>query len=186
MNNYIENAFTIEGENTNLEVNNLTVGCITSSNNKFGIDSEGNITGKSLTVEDMRISTQLVLDVMYPVGSIYMSINDSNPTTMFGGVWEKIEDKFLLGSGDGFELGATGGEERHKLTAEEMPSHSHLMYLNYDQGNKTIPAWGVKYNFTQPQTSTRGLTTVPGQAGENKEHNNMPPYLVVNIWKRIN
>ena len=39
------------------------------------------------------------IDLIYPVGSIYMSVNDTNPKTFFGGQWTKIEGRFLLGSG---------------------------------------------------------------------------------------
>jgi len=85
MEEYIIDAFTREGENTNLEVNNLTVGCISSKNNKFEVDSEGNITAKSISVEDIKIATQVVLDVMYPVGAIFMSTNSVSPSTIYGG-----------------------------------------------------------------------------------------------------
>ena len=44
-------------------------------------------------------STNSHLDLIYPVGSIYMSVNDTNPKVLFGGQWEKIEGRFLLGSG---------------------------------------------------------------------------------------
>lgn len=182
---YIVNAFTKEGDNTNLEVNNLNVGCISSKDNKFELDSNGNLTVNSLTVNDMRIATQLVLDVMYPVGSVYISVNDISPSAYFGGQWEQIKDTFLLGCGEKYENGKVGGEAEHKLTVTEMPSHSHQLYLNYDQGNVTIPAWGVKYSFIQPQSPTMGLSTAPAQTGGNQAHNNMPPYLAVYMWKRV-
>lgn len=54
-----------------------------------------------------------------------MSINNVNPGRLFGGTWEQIKDKFLLAAGSSFEAGATGGEATHKLTANEMPSHTH-------------------------------------------------------------
>lgn len=185
MQEYIENAFTREGENTNLEINNLDVGCITSKNNKFELDSNGNLTINSLTVNDMRIATQLVLDVMYPVGSVFISTTDVSPTAYFGGQWEQIKDTFLLSCGDNYENGSTGGEKEHTLNVDEMPGHAHQMYLKYDSGNATIPAWGVKYQFNQPSTQSKGLITSTGSLGGGKAHNNMPPYLAVYMWKRI-
>lgn len=71
---------------------------------------------------------------IYPVGSIYMSVNNVNPSTVFGGTWEQIKDKFLLACGDTYNNGATGGSAthtpsgtvgNHTLTAAEIPSHTH-------------------------------------------------------------
>ena len=62
---------------------------------------------------------------IYPVGSIYMSVNSTNPSTLFGGEWEQIEDRFLLACGTNHNNGETGGEATHTLTTNEMPSHNH-------------------------------------------------------------
>lgn len=182
MNDYIVNAFTREGDNTNFQANNITAGCITSANNKFGIDSEGNITAKSLTIEDMRIATQLVLDVMYPVGSIYISTTDVSPSAYFGGQWEKIEDKFLLGSGN-YELGSIGGEAEHVLTIAEMPSHSHSSKTG---ANKSVQPYSTGKAVWPTYYEANGKYNNINITGENQPHNNMPPYLTVNIWKRTN
>lgn len=121
-----------------------------------------------------------ILEMVYPIGSIYMSVNSTNPEYLFGGTWEQLKDRFLLGAGDSYNNGATGGEATHTLTEAEMPSHSHVMpYTGTDwqrpgtSGNDWIipSVYGDKY-YT-------------GAAGANQAHNNMPPYLVVNMWKRI-
>ena len=62
---------------------------------------------------------------IYPVGSIYMSINSTDPSELFGGEWEQIKDRFLLACGTTYSNGATGGEATHTLTTNEMPTHSH-------------------------------------------------------------
>ena len=54
-----------------------------------------------------------------------MSVNNSNPSTLFGGTWEEIQGKFLLGRSTGHAAGTTGGEETHTLTSNEMPAHTH-------------------------------------------------------------
>ncbi len=64
------------------------------------------------------------LDV-YPIGSIYMSVNSTSPATLFGGTWEQIQDTFLLAAGTNHAAGSTGGEENHTLTLSEAPSHEH-------------------------------------------------------------
>lgn len=91
---YIVNAFTKEGANTNLEVNNLNVGCITSKNNKFELDQEGNLTVKSIKAVDGIALNNAILSSIYPVGSIYMNVNSTNPGSLFGGVWEQLKDRF--------------------------------------------------------------------------------------------
>lgn len=69
----------------------------------------------------------LTLDTIYPVGSIYMSVNNTDPSTLFGGTWVQIKDTFLLAAGDTYAGGATGGEATHTLTAAEsgVPAHGH-------------------------------------------------------------
>lgn len=66
-----------------------------------------------------------MVNVIYPVGSIYTSVNNVNPSALFGGTWEQIKDTFLLSAGDSYTAGNTGGEASHKLTMSEMPSHTH-------------------------------------------------------------
>lgn len=66
-----------------------------------------------------------LLDMIHPVGSIYISVNQVNPSILFGGEWEQMKERFLLGAGDVHKNGATGGEAAHALTTSEMPSHTH-------------------------------------------------------------
>lgn len=75
---------------------------------------------------------------IYPIGSIYMSVTDVDPSTIFGGTWEQIKDKFLLASGDTYAQGTTGGQANisytpsgttgdHKIALDEMPAHDHQL-----------------------------------------------------------
>ena len=64
-----------------------------------------------------------IYNAIYPVGSIYMSVNSTSPQTLFGGTWEQIKDTFLLASGTSYSNGATGGsadavvvQHNHKFT----------------------------------------------------------------------
>lgn len=120
-----------------------------------------------------------VFDMVYPVGSIYTSVNDVNPSVLFGGVWEKIKDTFLLASGTTYSTGATGGEATHKLTVNEMPSHRHDLNRNFSDGS------GGSTNAYIVTADRVTSTKYTGYTGGGQAHNNMPPYLVVNVWKRV-
>ena len=131
-----------------------------------------------------------------PVGSIYLSLTTDNPTNLFGGTWERIKDTFLLAAGDTYTLGNKGGASthihstgNHTLTVNEMPAHTHP--LSYRVGGGGGSTW-----YTDPGTAeafNTNAATAIGNTGGGAAHNhgdtgstsNMPPYLVVYIWKRI-
>ena len=105
-----------------------------------------------------------LIDLFYPVGSIYSSTVSTSPATLFGrGTWVAIG-------------GETGGEYKHQLTVDEMPNHSHRLGIGWSTGggdgvgrvdaNNGQNRWGIE------------------ATGGNQSHNNMPPYLAVYIWKR--
>ena len=129
-----------------------------------------------------------VLD-MYPVGSIYQTTSSTfNPQTAWGGTWERIKDRFLLAAGTAYAGGSTGGEATHKLTAQEMPSHTHTMYVNNDGSSSSWSPTAGEY-LIKPDGVTTSKKNYQGKlaqngAGLDQAHNNMPPYLAVYIWKR--
>lgn len=106
-----------------------------------------------------------------------MSANSTNPGTLFGGSWTQITGRFLLAAGGGYSAGATGGEATHKLTVSEMPSHSHTIKAHFGTGGSNGGA-----DVGTDGTTTSSLNT--DSAGSGKAHNNMPPYLVVYVWRR--
>lgn len=126
--------------------------------------------------------------LIYPVGSIYISVNEVNPSTLFGGEWEQIKDRFLLSSGDTYSAGATGGSATHTLTIDEMPRHNHAMaYGPNSSGSSTGFNYSIASGSATNSTSGKGWDANLGtfNRGAGKEHNNMPPYLTVYMWKRI-
>ena len=136
------------------------------------------------------------VDLIYPVGSIYMSVNETSPGVLFGGTWEKIHNRFLIGSSSSFPAGSTGGEAVHTLTVSEMPSHKGHLSAGIIG---TVPSEKGNYKgFLSSDTMTaygdigRGWNVHAGNemhpaseaVGGGHAHNNMPPYLAVYIWKR--
>lgn len=129
-----------------------------------------------------RALSSLILEAVYPVGSIYMSVNSTSPATLFGGTWKAIKGKFLLGAdGSAYKAGNTGGEAAHTLTESEMPSHRHSIWFPNDGGEQSAeigyPNTGSKNTYYAEASKTSGT-------GGGAAHNNMPPYLAVYIWKR--
>ena len=158
---------------------------------------------------------------IYPIGSIYMSINETNPSELFGGKWERIKDKFLLSAGDNYNAGDEGGEATHTLTENEMPSHTHIQdshnhtqnahnhtqnphshtigsLIRYTISGKGAAAVGDGYGNSnnyhtgsttatnKEATATNNPQTATNQnTGGGQAHNNMPPYLTVYVWVRI-
>lgn len=116
----------------------------------------------------------------YPVGAIYLSVTDTDPATLFGGTWERIGGRFLLGADDTYTAGSTGGEAEHTLTIDEMPRHNHEID-NLNSAGNTTPFMTVQ---AQDKVGYGGNVQTM-YAGGSQPHNNMPPYLVVYMWKRV-
>lgn len=119
-----------------------------------------------------------LLNLVYPVGSIYMSVNSASPADLFGGTWEQIQGRFLLGASNSYAAGSVGGEASHTLTIDNLPPQDSIAQVNQTgssvAGNTigTVAAgnWGM-YVKQDVQTGQTAL-------------DNMPPYLSVYVWKR--
>lgn len=210
---YFKDAFTKTGNKLDLAVDNACVESITSKNNSFYLDEFGNLVVNSISTNSGSIlNHDEIVDLIYPIGSIYLSTNNANPGTLFGGTWQQIKDKFLLGCGDTYALAATGGEATHVLSTNEIPSHSHTWsqtsctnpgnhthivgadkdggpgsnrYTVHITSNNT--AYGQQYS---PASGGAGshTHTIGGSntnTGGGAAHNNMPPYITVSMWKRV-
>ena len=168
-----------------IEANNLNINCLSSKNNNFNLDSDGNLIVKSISTE---VTNNLTIDDIYPIGSIYFSINNVNPSNFFGGIWEQIKDKFLLSSGDTYKSGSTGGESNHILDINEIPRHNHTIDFYSSNWSDTVlkdtnaAMWG---NWGKKNIRTAYPWNESAFAGKGLAHNNMPPYLTVNVFKRI-
>ena len=123
-------------------------------------------------------SLSALINLIYPIGSIYLSVNSTSPQQLFGGEWEQIKDKFLLSAGDTYSGGSEGGEATHTLTVEEMPSHTHASGVS---PNESV---GATAGNEQAKTQFARSYGYTDYTGGNAAHNNMPPYIAVYVWKR--
>jgi len=211
---------------------NVTIDDTVTQNSSNPVKSSGIYSALSVKADESDL-----LDLIYPVGSIYMSVNSTNPSELFGGTWEQIKDRFLLSKGDTYTTnGATGGASTVALTNAQMPRHTHTQNAhNHTQAghshgtgnstnkyfmatnNTTIQSSDSKKQITNGSTnyvvySTSSDTSIgkytatdsktptindktatnkyTGGSGTSESasngvaHENMPPYLVVNVWKR--
>lgn len=152
-----------------------------------------------MLVQPLTMNIYDIMNYIYPVNSIYMTVENMTEEQMnskFGGTWEKIKDRFLLASGDTYTNGTTGGEATHTLTLEEIPSHHHrqvaeginytdpqVNYYENQTGNETGYSYRAKGHNAEYVTNAINKTNT-GETGGSQPHNNMPPYLVVNVFKR--
>lgn len=147
----------------------------------------------------------------YPIGSIYMSVSSTDPGTIFGGTWQRIQDTFLLAAGSTYAAASSGGAATHShttlahaLTVAEIPSHTHGSGDDTRQGllaartgsdyaltrHAVASGSGVSNVVTSPgdisRPSATGATGGSGSHshGDTGSSSNMPPYLVVYMWKR--
>ena len=128
------------------------------------------------------------MEMMYPIGSIYLTTISLDPSITFGfGVWERIEGKFLLGASGQFPAGSEGGEMEHTLTESEMPSHNHQFNRHQLWRNEQVPPSDTEQGegYGASNKTLLVYTDNTTTSGQGAPHNNMPPYLSIYIWKRI-
>ena len=182
----------------------IAVSSVEPTDQLVWIDSSASNSLMVPEIDDTSVSltdtwtSEKIRDFIYPVGSIYLSVNNVSPANIFGGTWEQIEDTFLLAAGSSYTAGDTGGNIEHThttgdhtLTVTEMPSHNHRSYYR-----TKVVASGTAGNYViDPGTRGTDISgdnvsqyTGGGQAhnhGNTSTESNMPPYLVVYMWKRV-
>lgn len=120
-----------------------------------------------------------VLLASHPVGSIFITTDGSfDPHAKWGGTWELLQDSFLVGAGNTYTLGASGGEAEHTLTIDEMPSHKHGLRVGWASGSQ------YSVSYTSDKTSNYSDADFSASVGGSQPHNNLPPYTAVNMWLR--
>ena len=209
-----------------------------------GIENSADVDLSNLSATGQRT----ILEKCYPVGSIYFSVNNVDPSVLFGfGTWQQIKDAFLLACGDTYNNASTGGASTVMLDSTEIPAHTHVATTdstgahthargtmnitgtiqgrpNHDNkntgglysasgaftfglntgdsisslttGNMSTSKFkadkvtlnasnsGAWTGSTQSKGDHSHTVTVENTGG-GQAHENMPPYLAVNVWKRV-
>lgn len=139
------------------------------------------ISGLPTPTEDSdAVSKGSLLDLIYPVNSIYISYSHTSPAELFGGTWTRIEHRFLWATPDWGTIGAMGGESEHVLTVDEMPNHNHAINLANEASST---AYGISYSTTRGAYFS-GEWAAGVKMGGGAAHNNLPPWIAVSVWRR--
>lgn len=124
------------------------------------------------------------MDNIYPIGSVFITTNTTNPSTYFGGKWERIKGRFLLAADDStYKIGATGGEATHKLTMKELPGN--LVGASTNNKQWATGAWNNYSSYAYVYTTINDAHNTQTNGVSDQPHNNMPPYIVVYGWVKV-
>jgi hypothetical protein len=146
-----------------------------------------------------------IFNLVYPVGSIYMSINSTSPATLFGGTWEQLKDRVLVGAGNTYSVNATGGSNTRSishthgsntsrngtLSAAIGSTNSSVGNLGFKHANDLDVAQGGNATYSVTGSGAGGgsfnhWTQVWGTtaSGGSSSLDIRQPYLAVYMWKR--
>lgn len=137
----------------------------------------------------------------FPIGAVYISVDDRNPNQIFGGTWETVQGRFLIGVDSNYKVKSIGGAtthnhktKNHKLTLSQIPSHTHPIKSGYgDIDNNSYDSYRYQY-WGHSANGWKTGNLGAGSSGGGQSHNhgntedssNMPPYFAVYIWYRVN
>lgn len=158
------------------------------------------VNGDLFVADTNRENRKEIRDLIYPIGSIYMSINDTNPSLLFGGTWEQLKDRFLVGAGDKYVAGANGGSETHDHLHRvgyrpyygALVGNDNKAIMLYDYRNRSWNYGASDGGLPDSDSINKALTKSenaikPAEysvVAHTDKADNIPPYLSVYMWKR--
>ena len=177
------NSFNNKITEVNEFVNNTAQEVKNDSTTKYS-DMQGKVDNmdSKVTAMDVKVDNAVANAISVPVGAIVIWSGSVNNIPAYWHLCDgtngtiDLRDKFVLGAGNGYSVGATGGEATHTLTIREMPSHSHS--ISYDRYGGTGQVTSADFSGSK---DTKATSTVGGGAA----HNNMPPYYALCYIQRI-
>lgn len=121
-------------------------------------------------------------DLIYPIGSIYLTTSSISPQTLFGGTWEKITNDAYLKIANGSTAGNLGGTSSdHKIPLESIPAHNHAFWQNPSAGQGAGSYGGLAYCMQASLTTAGKYGNVSNSGGGQAYY---PYYYDVFVWRR--
>ena len=169
------------------------------ANNRFGSPSRPTIirtsearpraqvpSGETTVTKEIALLEDIA-NALYPVGSIYMSVNNTNPSTFFGGTWEawgagKVPVGVDTSDTNFSTVEQTGGEKQHTLTIAEMPAHNHTIPCTPTANDGSEPTYQAAQVNAEATGNHNSIVAV--SSGGGSPHNNLQPYITCYMWKR--
>lgn len=126
---------------------------------------------------------QINVDLIYPIGSLYLTTSTVSPAVLFGGTWGRISDDAYLKIATGSTAGNLDGtSSNHKIPLTSIPSHTHRIY-GYNPGSSTTGQFGNQPLQIKNDTKSQWYSNNPESAGGGQAY--YPYYYDVFVWKRI-
>lgn len=116
-------GISIGTDNNDLNININNALSIDNTNNLNVNNKDGIITDKD---NYLILDKTFLLNLVYPIGSLYWSSKNVSPQTFLGGKWNSITGKFILTAGSGYNINTVGGNSTKQLSVDELPTHSHV------------------------------------------------------------
>lgn len=184
----IQDQFNIDWQERENAINLKITGVSNDlSNFKTETDTRFTTTKEELT-NLINATIDNTINSIYPIGSVYISLTETNPGTYLKGTWEQFgQGRTLIGVGAGddgtntqeFEVNTTGGEYKHKLVIDEIPSHAHKYY------SPIVQEVSPSSNTSTYGNYNKDYKIDSDSVGGDGYHNNVQPYIAVYFWKRV-
>ena len=210
---YFKDAFTKTGNSLNLEVNNANIDTLSSINDKFSLDSNGNLVVNTITCNQInsestnanpQINTSDICNLIYPVGSLYLTVQNVSPQNLFGGTWEQItSDAYLkIVTTNAGVLNGTSSE--HKIPTGCLPSHNHIgttesagAHIHHISGGASTQSSGGSEGLESFASRYATFRTIENAGKSSGAHSHSfttssvgedtpyyPYYMGIYVWKR--
>lgn len=198
----VQDQFNIDWEERENAINLKITGVSNDlSNFKTETDTKFTTTKEELT---SLINTTIdnTINSIYPIGSVYISLTETNPGTYLKGIWEQFgQGRTLIGEGTGndgnntmnFTAGSTGGNYKHNHTYgiklnDYYSNISNLNLRNSDgswQGGVNDGRRDGYINIACQENNKEVSSQTFKIEANTSNSSNMHPYITVYFWKRV-
>lgn len=184
----------ISGYTAQVNVGDVALVLMLASSANWGTNQLGDLrvitaVSTSLTLSETLLGNIFGAGGRYRVGDIVISENETSPAEAYGGSWEKITDRFLVGAGGSYALGSMGGSTEHSHSAGGLVASIEIggtgFYIVGVPNPNNIYTYKVNIPNASGEDGSFPETNGAQVNGNTETANNTPPYIAVNIWRRV-